>query len=120
NDVAGAPYADPLEMSRAIARAAHRTGIGLTLLPALYMRSGFAATSLREDQRRFASSPQSVLGIAHAVRAESGNADRITAGVALHSLRAVDVGALREIAMASKSLPVHIHVAEQRREVEDC
>jgi formimidoylglutamate deiminase len=46
--------------------------------------------------------------------------DRITAGVALHSLRAVDKGALREVAAAAKGMPVHIHIAEQRREVEDC
>ena len=43
NDADGQPYADPVEMSHALARAAQRTGIGLTLLPTLYMRSGFAA-----------------------------------------------------------------------------
>jgi formimidoylglutamate deiminase len=120
NDVDGQAYADPLEMSRALARAAHRTGIGLTLLPTLYMRSGFAATDLRDDQRRFASTPQSVLKIASAFRTGSSDATRITAGVALHSLRAVDVAALRETADAASGMPVHIHIAEQRREVEDC
>jgi formimidoylglutamate deiminase len=121
NDVTGAPYADAAEMARALARAAHRTGIGLTLLPTLYMRAGFGATGLRDDQRRFASTPESVMQIARTVRS-GAISDRITAGIALHSLRAVDKVALREAAAAAneESMPVHIHIAEQRREVEDC
>jgi formimidoylglutamate deiminase len=115
NDVDGKPYADPVEMSRALARAAHRTGIGLTLLPTLYMRSGFAAKGLREDQRRFASTPESVIALAQAVRSGSSDGNCITAGVAVHSLRAVDKGAMRELADAARmnGMPVHIHIAEQ-------
>lgn len=118
----GKPYADPLEMSLALVRAAQRVGIGLTLLPTLYMRSGFGASGLRADQRRFASTPESVLRIADAVRKLSGGAATVTAGIALHSLRAVDPGALREVAQAAQAagMPVHIHVAEQQLEVEDC
>ena len=120
NDVDGRPYADPLELSLALVRAAQRTGIGLTLLPALYMRSGFGADGLREDQRRFASTPGSVLRIAEAVRHRG--VPLLTAGVALHSARAVDEGALRETAAAAAAagMPVHIHVAEQQAEVDDC
>ena len=119
NDTDGKSYGDPAEMSLALVRAAQRSGIGLTLLPTLYMRSGFGAAGLREDQRRFASTPASVLRIAESVRRIGGN---VTAGVALHSLRAVDEGALREIADAARSagLPIHIHVAEQQQEVDDC
>jgi formimidoylglutamate deiminase len=118
NAVDGHAYADPLEMSLALVRAAQRTGIGLTLLPALYMRSGFGSTGLRDGQRRFASTPQSILHIAQAVARHGG---RISAGVALHSLRAVDETALHEVAAAAgPEMPVHIHIAEQRREVEDC
>jgi formimidoylglutamate deiminase len=119
NDVDGKPHADPLEMSRALARAAQRSGIGLTLLPALYMRSGFAAKGLREDQQRFASTPDSVMAIAQAARS-GAMGERVTGGVALHSLRAVDKAALREIGAGAGGMPVHIHIAEQRREVEDC
>jgi formimidoylglutamate deiminase len=61
-----------------------------------------------------------VLRIAEAVR-KSG-APRVTAGIALHSLRAVDEAALNECAAAARSagLPVHIHIAEQQLEVDDC
>ena len=68
----GRTYADPAEMSLALVRAAQRTGIGLTLLPTLYMRSGFAAKGLRDDQKRFASTPESVLRIAGEVRRQAG------------------------------------------------
>ncbi|MBC5783910.1 formimidoylglutamate deiminase [Ramlibacter sp. USB13] len=120
NAVDGRPYADPAEMSLALVRAAQRAGIGLTLLPTLYMRSGFGAAGLREDQRRFASTPESVLRIAQAVRAQAS--PLVTAGIALHSLRAVDAAALRECADAARAagMPVHIHVAEQQQEVDDC
>jgi formimidoylglutamate deiminase len=122
NDIDGRPYADPLEMSLALVRAAQRTGIGLTLLPTLYMRSGFGATGLREGQRRFSSTPDSVLRIAHDVRKAGSGSHAITAGVALHSLRAVEERAMREVAAAARDggMPVHIHIAEQQLEVDDC
>jgi formimidoylglutamate deiminase len=121
NDPQGRPYAEPGEMALALMRAAQRVGIGLTLLPTLYMRSGFGASGLREDQRRFGSTPDSVLRIAHEIMRQAGEGNGITAGIALHSLRAVDKGALREAAAAAGAdMPIHIHIAEQRREVEDC
>jgi formimidoylglutamate deiminase len=122
NDLDGRPYADPLEMSLALVRAAERVRMGLTLLPTLYMRSGFGAAGLRDDQRRFASTPESVLRIAESVRKQAAGSPLLTAGIALHSLRAVDEGALRECAAAARAagLPVHIHIAEQQLEVEDC
>lgn len=121
NDTDGQPYANPLEMSLALVRAAETAGIGLTLLPTLYMRSGFGASGLNENQRRFASTPQAVLHMAETVKAQTGHPGVITAGVALHSLRAIDKTALTEIAEAARGqMPLHIHVAEQRREVEDC
>lgn len=120
NDTGGRAYADPLEMSLALVRAAQATGMGLTLLPTLYMRSGFGATGLREDQRRFAGTPDSVLRIAQAVNALQ--LPDINAGIALHSLRAVDPAALAEAAQAAQAAgwPVHIHIAEQLQEVDDC
>jgi formimidoylglutamate deiminase len=62
-----------------------------------------------------------VLRISSESRRQAGEGDRITTGVALHSLRAVDEAAMLEIASAAgKSMPVHIHIAEQQLEVDDC
>jgi formimidoylglutamate deiminase len=122
NDRDGRPYADPMEMAWALVRAAQAAGIGLTLLPTLYMRSGFGAAGLREDQRRFASTPNDVLRIAEAVRRHGAGGVACTAGIAIHSLRAVDEGAMREAVQAARAagMPVHLHIAEQRQEVDDC
>jgi formimidoylglutamate deiminase len=120
NGIDGKPYADPLEMSLALVRAAQRSGIGLTLLPTLYMRSGFKADGLRQDQRRFASTPESILEIVHAVK--KLGLPGIDAGVAIHSLRAVSPAALTDLAAQAQAenLAVHIHIAEQTQEVDDC
>lgn len=118
----GAAYADPAEMSLALVRAAQRTGMGLTLLPTLYMRSGFTVSGLREDQCRFASTPDSIARVVEAVQTHSKDDPRINVGVAIHSLRAVSPPALAELAAFAQrgGLPVHIHIAEQTQEVDDC
>ena len=127
NEALGKPYANPLEMSSALVRAAQRVGIGITLLPTLYMRSGFAVSGLqngmplRKDQQRFASTPDSVFKLCEGVEKQFGGG-LVNTGLALHSLRAVGQGALQETAeyAAVRNMPVHIHVAEQTGEVADC
>lgn len=116
----GRPYDDPLAMARALADAAADTGIGLTLLPVLYQRAGFTQPALRPDQRRFATTPAQVLAMREAIRA--WGRPGVHAGVALHSLRAATPDAIAEVAAASPagSGPVHVHIAEQVSEVEDC
>lgn len=120
NAADGRPYADPLTMSMALVRAAQRVGMGLTLLPTLYMRSGFSASGLREDQRRFASTPDSVLRLAEGVLRQGGR--HVNTGLAIHSLRAVDAASLQEVAAAAhaRGMAIHIHIAEQMQEVNDC
>lgn len=127
NAIDGQAYADPLEMSLALVRAARRVGMGLTLLPALYQRSGFGAKGLRDNQRRFASTPDSVVRLVEGVQRLLGSLDAVDAaninvGVAVHSLRAADKSAIRELAAfaAQDALPIHIHIAEQTLEVQDC
>ena len=122
NALTGSPYASPAEMSLALVRAAQRTGIGLTLLPTLYMRAGFSNNCLRDDQRRFASTPDSVVRIVDDVQRYASGDARINVGVAIHSLRAVSPAALTELTAYAHSagLPVHIHIAEQTQEVADC
>lgn len=119
HDVDGRPYADPLAMSWALAEAAAEAGIGLTVLPVLYERAGFD-TPLRDDQRRFRASADEVWQAATAIAA----ADRtlVGAGLAIHSLRAArpeSIAGLRRLAEGFSG-PIHIHVAEQTAEVDDC
>jgi formimidoylglutamate deiminase len=121
HDPQGAPYADPLRLSWALADAAQSAGLGLTMLPVLYERAGFNQPSLRPDQRRFASTPASVWAAREALH-HSGRA-LLNAGVAIHSLRAASpssIAALRNLARSMNDGPIHIHVSEQMQEVNDC
>ena len=116
----GTPYPDRLEMARALAQAAADTGIGLTLLPVLYERAGFAQPALRPDQRRFATTADEVLALRDGIRA--WGLPRVQAGVAIHSLRAAAPGSIERLARAcdGDAGPIHIHIAEQTAEVDDC
>jgi formimidoylglutamate deiminase len=120
NDPHGRPYAEAAEMALALLRAAQSSGIGLTLLPTLYMRSGFGADGLREEQRRFASTPERLLRLAECVEQEAAAGGQVNVGLAIHSLRAVDPGALKELVAGAGQRPIHIHIAEQQQEVMDC
>ena len=120
HDTEGQRYADPLAMSWALADAASDASIGLTLMPALYERAGFAQPALREDQRRFATSAASVWAAASDIAA-SGRPG-VTAGLVIHSLRAAAPESLKQLRDLAQSFagPIHIHVAEQQAEVDDC
>ena len=120
HDPAGQAYPDPATMCWAVADAAQDAGIGMTLLPVLYQRAGFVQPALRDDQRRFASTPDMVSALARAADA-SGRA-RLNAGVAIHSLRAAPAQAVRELQglVGDGAMPIHIHISEQTGEVDDC
>jgi formimidoylglutamate deiminase len=116
----GQPYADPAAMSKAIIAAARETGIGLTLLPVLYMTGGFDGRPLSERQRRFGLSVDAYLDLVRTLVALESPGLHV--GIALHSLRAVPEAALREVLAAPEVLGrvIHIHIAEQIGEVQDC
>ena len=120
HDRSGQPYADPLTLSWALADAASDAGIGLTLMPALYERAGFTQPALRDDQRRFATTPASVWAAATQI-AGSGRPG-LTAGLVIHSLRAAAPASIKQLRGLAQSFtgPIHIHVAEQQAEVNDC
>lgn len=116
----GAPYADQATMAWAVADAAQQAGLGFTLLPVLYERAGFTQATLRPDQRRFAGTPSYIASL----QRDMANAKRplTNAGVAIHSLRAASPEAIRALLaeVGDADMPIHIHVAEQMQEVNDC
>ncbi len=125
--IGGEPYPGPNGLWDAVAQGAAAAGIGLTFLPALYQTSDFGAQPLKREQARFAMDTQHFLrAIAERIGAErrSGAPMTLRTGAAFHSLRAVPLEALREAVPALRrmdaTLPLHIHVAEQRKEVEAC
>ncbi|MCO7553382.1 formimidoylglutamate deiminase [Metapseudomonas otitidis] len=119
HDPAGRPYADPAELALCISRAARDSGIGLTLLPVLYSHAGFGGLPPNEGQRRFIHSTDSYLALQQRLR-EALPADQWL-GLCFHSLRAVTPDQLATVLAAEDGArPIHIHIAEQQKEVDDC
>jgi len=120
HDSSGRPYADPAELSRRVVAAATASGIALTLLPVFYAHAGFGGTAPTAGQRRFVHSVDSFARLI-ALLARDVPAQGIALGVAPHSLRAVTPDELAAVvALVPKGAPIHIHTAEQAREVADC
>ena len=117
NDVDGRAYADPTELAERIVAAASSTGIGLTMLPVLYHQGSFGAAPPTPGQRRFVMSADALLALAGTLRSRHPD---LVVGMAPHSLRAVTPESLRAVVEATPSGPLHIHAAEQVKEVEDC
>lgn len=116
----GDPYDHPGEMADAIFAAAQETGIALTILPVLYAFGGFGDTPLLQKQKRFYHDTNSYLRLVEYCRDKSSKEQNFAVGIAPHSLRAVSPEMLRTITSGNKEGPIHIHIAEQIGEVEDC
>lgn len=126
----GQSYADPAAMSLALLEAAEEAGIGITLLPTLYMRGGFDGRALNDRQRRFGHDVDGFLRLVERLRTLESSMVRI--GIALHSLRAVPEQAMADVLEGVAKLgpsrsgfpagmcPIHIHIAEQVAEVDEC
>lgn len=120
HDRDGQPYANIAEMAERIAAAAAATGISLTLLPVLYAHSTFGGAAPNEGQRRFINDTARYAKLLDASRAAVAPLDGAIVGVAPHSLRAVTPDELKDGAAMAGDAPIHIHIAEQVKEVEDC
>ncbi len=120
----GTPYDNPAETSHRILAAAQETGIALTHLPVLYAYGGFGEAPLGEAQGRFRTDPETVLRIGESVAEQTASSPVITVGAAAHSLRAAPPALVRELQTGlharNPAAPIHIHIAEQVKEVEDC
>ncbi|WP_374535678.1 formimidoylglutamate deiminase [Chitinimonas taiwanensis] len=120
----GQAYANPAELSECLIAAAQDVGIGLTLLPVLYQQGGFGGQAPNAEQARFISSTDWMLDLQVHLRHSHPQHAGLRYGLAPHSLRAVTPGELerarRGLDALDASAPIHIHIAEQEKEVADC
>lgn len=115
----GRPHDDPAEHSARIFAAAAETGIALTHLPVFYRHGGFGPRPAGEGQRRFLHDVDTFVALVGACDGMlSRPQDRV--GYAPHSLRAASAEDLTQLAAALPGRQVHVHIAEQVQEVEDC
>lgn len=120
----GSRYDDPAEMAARIASAAERTGIALTLMPVLYLTGGFGRPATARQRRFVCRDVDELLDITERARRALADVPHARIGLAPHSLRAVPPEALAEALTGLDGLdptaPVHVHIAEQPAEVQDC
>ncbi len=124
HDLAGQPYAEPTEMSGRIFEAAEVAGIALTHLPVLYAHGGFGGQPALPEQARFLNSVDTHMRLVQSLQAAVRSHRELRVGLAFHSLRAVSPQLMGEALRAMDGIddqaPIHIHVAEQEKEVAEC
>ena len=120
NNPGGLPFANIAELSERIMAAADQSGIGLTLLPVFYQFGGCGKLELRPEQRRFRNDFDSYLKLFdEASESIQALPPDCKTGMAAHSLRAVDPADVVELNKTCPELPFHLHVAEQKQEIEE-
>ena len=117
NDLSGAPYNNLSEMSQRIVNASYQSGIGLTLLPVLYEQGGVLGENLISGQKRFGLNLEDFFKLVDELHSLPKKEKDTIIGVAAHSLRAVKKQSLLELSRNFTNCPIHIHVAEQNKEV---
>jgi len=116
----GGAYERLAETSERIFDAASQTGIGLTHLPVLYSYGGAAEAPLAGGQLRFGNDLDRFLRLVDDARKAAASLPADTrVGVAPHSLRATNPAQLAALTETVAEGPIHIHIAEQPKEVED-
>ncbi len=120
HDRDGRPYGDIAETAGRIAAAAEESGIGLTLLPVFYAHGNFGGAPPAPGQRRFICDLELFQKLLEASRNVVAGLAGAVVGVAPHSLRAATPEELAAVAGMAASGPIHMHIAEQVKEVEDC
>jgi formiminoglutamate deiminase len=119
-DRGGSAFADPAEMSHALVEAAKESGIGFTLLPVFYAHAGFGGAAPAAGQRRFVHDLDAYARLLAALPDAVRALPDARIGIAPHSLRAVTPDELHALEQMAGAYPIHIHIAEQVREVEEC
>lgn len=113
-----------LEMAEALMHAATKTGMRLTLLPVLYQVSGFGENEPQPEQQSFCHNTDQFISLLESLEIIAARNPNTQIGIAFHSLRAVAPEAMSNVLAWRKenhpSWPVHIHIAEQTKEVADC
>ena len=118
----GRPYEDPNLLSKQVIAAAQSVGLRIVLLRTAYLRSGYELPRDPGQTRFFESTHDFLLNMDALVEGFPANSAEVRFGVAPHSIRAVPLPDLEEIAEWSRArkLPLHMHVAEQIAENSAC
>jgi formimidoylglutamate deiminase len=118
----GTPYDDRTVLADRVIEAARRAGLRIALLRVGYARAG-TTRPMHPAQKRFIDpSPDDVLRDVDTLRGKWAHDPEVVIGVAPHSVRAVPPSWLAPLGehASRHAMPLHMHVAEQQREVDEC
>ncbi len=118
----GKPYAEPNLLSKQVIAAARSVGIRIVLLRTAYLRSGYQLPPDPGQTRFFETASDFCRNADDLIHAFRHDPHGVSFGIAPHSIRAVPLDALHRITQwaRQRSLPIHMHVAEQVAENEAC
>ncbi len=120
HDPDGRAYKNTVEIGQRLMAAAETAGIHLTLIPVLYRQGGFNQQASPGQRRFLTSSLDDYLSLVGKTRAAAKGRSDLVVGFGAHSLRAADVEEIKHLFQSAEAGPAHIHIAEQKKEVDDC
>lgn len=121
HDQAGKPYGNVAEMGERLVAAAKTAGIKITLVPVFYQKGNFGQDPQPRQRRFISKTVDDYLKLLNASKEALKNYSDASLGFSVHSLRAVDLNDVKTtFAQGPKDLPFHLHVSEQKKEVNDC
>jgi len=121
NERSGQPYSDPNLLALEVIRAAESVGIRICLLRTAYLRAGFQREP-HPGQARFYETGAAYLRNLETLLAATVGRAGVSVGAAPHSIRAVPLAEIKEVAAFAKAgkLPLHLHISEQPAENDAC
>jgi formimidoylglutamate deiminase len=121
HDKDGKPYSNLAEMGERMVAAAKSAGIKITLVPVFYQKGNFGQDPQPRQRRFISKTADEYFKLFEASKEVIKNIDEASLGISVHSLRAVDLNDVKKtFELAPTDLPFHIHVSEQKKEVNDC
>lgn len=121
HDKDGKPYVNLAEMGQRLVAAAKRAGIRITLMPMFYQQGGFGQPPVERQKRFISNTIDEYYKLLEATQKAVKDEDHAHVGIGIHSLRAVKPEDVISVCNAlDSSMPFHIHVSEQLKEIEDC
>lgn len=117
----GKPYAQLSEMSERIMAGAKNAGIKITLVPIFYQKGGFGKEAEKDQCRFISNSIDDYSKLFEACQISATKYNDASVGYGIHSMRAVtSENIIRLSNLKKESIPLHIHVSEQLKEIEEC
>ncbi len=124
------PYYKQTILGEILIESAQKAGIGITLVPIFYQKGNFGVDFYPEQRRFIHYSLEEYLEfykeyeiLFEKFSENNKNNHQIKLGAGFHSLRAVEPSILKDFCAyfdKKPNIPIHLHLAEQQKEVQDC